>query len=126
MLELLPCALMVLQPGDHHPPAATAAPARLAPEPTSLTLNLSICSYGAVLALSEQLQHHLSSLLPRSSGRDGPRMGIYAEAGVPYVASTWATWMSGGIAVPLATSHPPAELQYVMRDAGVSAVSHPT
>ncbi|KAF6260638.1 hypothetical protein COO60DRAFT_1684228 [Scenedesmus sp. NREL 46B-D3] len=39
-----------------------------------------------------------------------------------YVAATWATWMAGGVAVPLAVSHPPQELEYVIRDAGVSAV----
>jgi acyl-CoA synthetase (AMP-forming)/AMP-acid ligase II len=31
--------------------------------------------------------------------------------------------MAGGVAVPLAVSHPPHELDYVIRDAGISAVS---
>jgi malonyl-CoA/methylmalonyl-CoA synthetase len=31
-------------------------------------------------------------------------------------------WLAGGVAVPLATSHPPAELEYVIRDAEASIV----
>jgi malonyl-CoA/methylmalonyl-CoA synthetase len=31
-------------------------------------------------------------------------------------------WRAGGVAVPLATSHPPPELEYVIRDAGASVV----
>jgi acyl-CoA synthetase (AMP-forming)/AMP-acid ligase II len=58
-----------------------------------------------------------------ASNRDGPRVGIYAEPGMQYAAATWATWMAGGVAVPLAVSHPPHELDYVIRDAGISAVS---
>eukprot|EP00775_Hariotina_reticulata_P011812 gene11812-11956_t len=44
---------------------------------------------------------------------------------MPYVAATWATWMAGGVAVPLAVTHPPHELDYVIRDAGISAVLTP-
>jgi acyl-CoA synthetase (AMP-forming)/AMP-acid ligase II len=39
-----------------------------------------------------------------------------------YVAATYAAWMAGAVAVPLAVSHPPQELDYVIRDAGISAV----
>ncbi len=38
-------------------------------------------------------------------------------------AGTLGIWQAGGIAVPLATSHPPPELDYVLQDAGLSAVS---
>jgi malonyl-CoA/methylmalonyl-CoA synthetase len=31
-------------------------------------------------------------------------------------------WRAGGVAVPLAVSHPPAELEYVIRDSGASVV----
>jgi len=77
-----------------------------------------------VLTAAEHLHGILaktSSHVERTSGY-GPRVGIYAAPGAPYVASTWATWMTGGIAVPLAVSHPAKELQYVIEDAGISAV----
>ena len=45
------------------------------------------------------------------------------------VAPSWAyaavqrgIWRAGGVAVPLAVSHPPAELEYVIKDAGASVV----
>src|SRR4051812_14279205 len=34
-----------------------------------------------------------------------------------YAAVQWGVWRAGGIAVPLAVSHPPAELQYAIGDA---------
>jgi len=54
--------------------------------------------------------------------RWGPRVGIYFKPGVEYVAATWATWMAGGIVVPLATSHTETELQHVIEDAGIRVV----
>ncbi len=39
-----------------------------------------------------------------------------------YPAIQWAIWRAGGIAVPLAVSHPAAELEYVVRDAGADTV----
>jgi len=38
------------------------------------------------------------------------------------VAIQWGIWRAGGIAVPLAVSHPPAELEYVIRDADAETV----
>ncbi|NNF12997.1 MAG: AMP-binding protein [Gemmatimonadetes bacterium] len=44
-----------------------------------------------------------------------------------YVACQWAVWRAGGHGVPLATSHPPAELAYVLDDAEPEAVvAHPS
>jgi len=37
-----------------------------------------------------------------------------------YVQVQWGIWLSGGIAVPLAVSHPLAELEYVLEDTGAS------
>ncbi len=39
-----------------------------------------------------------------------------------YVAAQWGIWRAGGVAVPLAVSHPPAELEQVIRDADASIV----
>jgi len=36
-----------------------------------------------------------------------PRFAIMAPPGPHYVAATWASWLSGGIAVPLCLTHPP-------------------
>ncbi|GBF92979.1 hypothetical protein Rsub_05815 [Raphidocelis subcapitata] len=83
--------------------------------------------YADLLGCSEALASQLAPRLPPAprGAPAGPRVGVYSEPGMPYVAATWAAWMAGGVAVPIATSHPPAEIDYVLRDAGVSAVLAP-
>ena len=50
------------------------------------------------------------------------RIAFYVTPGFDHVAVQWGIWRAGGIAVPLALSHPPAELEYVIRDAEARAV----
>src|ERR1043166_7280222 len=50
------------------------------------------------------------------------RVAFLVPAGFAHVALQWGIWRAGGIAVPLALSHPPAELDYVIRDAEASIV----
>lgn len=108
----LPCVLPVGRSAahlSHYPPRCHCS---------------SVCSYGDLLAGSEKVLAQVAASLPPSNkgAADGPRVGVYAEPGPGYVAVTWATWMAGGIAVPLAVTHPLQELQYVMEDAGVCTV----
>ncbi len=42
--------------------------------------------------------------------------------GFDHVAVQWGIWRAGGLAVPLATSHPPAELAWILDDAEPTAV----
>lgn len=81
--------------------------------------------YGQILTASEDVARLLSKHAQASSrgSPHGPRIGLVAAPGPEYVAATWAIWQAGGIAVPLATSHPARELQYVLEDAGISQVS---
>jgi acyl-CoA synthetase (AMP-forming)/AMP-acid ligase II len=81
--------------------------------------------YGQILTASEDVARLLSKHGQASTpgSPHGPRIGLVAAPGPEYVAATWAIWQSGGIAVPLATSHPARELQYVLEDAGISQVS---
>ena len=54
------------------------------------------------------------------------RVAFLAPPGFRYVAAQWGIWRAGGIAVPLAVSHPPPELEYVIRDAAAEiVVVHP-
>src|SRR5438132_360980 len=58
-------------------------------------------------------------------GRDDlpeARVAFLAPPGFHYVAIQWGIWRAGGIAIPLAVSHPPAELEYVIRDADAETV----
>ena len=56
------------------------------------------------------------------SDHQPPRVGLFATPGPEYLAASMAVWKSGGIVVPLATSHPPRELAYVLSDAGIKTV----
>ena len=50
------------------------------------------------------------------------RVALFIPPGFDHVAIQWGVWRAGGIVVPLALSHPPAELEHVLRDAGVEVV----
>ncbi|HEV2146849.1 MAG TPA: acyl-CoA synthetase [Longimicrobiaceae bacterium] len=67
-----------------------------------------------------------SALLGGNADLAEARVAFIAPPGWHYVAVQWGIWRAGGIAVPLAVSHPPAEMQYVIRDADASVVvAHP-
>ena len=50
------------------------------------------------------------------------RVAFLVAPGFSYPAIQRGIWRAGGVAVPLAVSHPPAELEYVVRDADASVV----
>ncbi len=61
----------------------------------------------------------------RGDLREG-RVAFLTRPDSTYVAVQWGIWRAGGIAVPLAISHPAAEWEYVLRDAGAElAVAGP-
>jgi len=50
------------------------------------------------------------------------RVAFLVPPSFAHVVVSRGIWLAGGVAVPLATSHPPAELEYVIRDADASIV----
>src|SRR5215217_9173525 len=50
------------------------------------------------------------------------RVAFLVEPSFAYAAVQRGIWRAGGVAVPLALSHPAAELDYVIRDSGAQAV----
>jgi len=64
------------------------------------------------------------------AGRDdlaGARVCYLVPPGWDHTVAQWSIWRAGGLAVPLATSHPPAELRHVLDDAEPEAmIVHPT
>ena len=91
--------------------------------------------YGDRLALVTPQGEHRYRQLLAGSGRvarallDGAadlneaRVAFLTEPGAAYVAGQWGAWRAGGVAVPLCVHHPEPELQYVVEDAGVSALA---
>jgi malonyl-CoA/methylmalonyl-CoA synthetase len=72
-------------------------------------------TYTELLAASERVA---GTLLAGRQDLDEARVAFLTPADFSYPAVQWGVWRAGGIAVPLATSHPPPELEYVLRDAG--------
>ncbi|XP_057304020.1 malonate--CoA ligase ACSF3, mitochondrial-like [Hydractinia symbiolongicarpus] len=52
----------------------------------------------------------------------GERIAFLCSNDVMYTSIQWAIWMSGGMAVPLAKSHPQSELDYVINDSQASLI----
>jgi malonyl-CoA/methylmalonyl-CoA synthetase len=71
-------------------------------------------SYGALLEASGRVASHL---LQGRADLEEARVAYFLAPGFDHVAVQWGIWGAGGIAVPLALSYPPAELDYVLRDA---------
>ena len=61
-------------------------------------------------------------LLDGRTDLEEARVAFLITPGFEYVAVQWGIWQAGGIAVPLPVSHPPAELDYLIRDAQSSIV----
>jgi len=63
-----------------------------------------------------------SSLLQKQTDCTGARIAFMVPSGFEYVAVQWGIWLAGGIAVPLCTSHPLPEIEYVLEDTGAEIV----
>jgi len=76
-------------------------------------------TYGDLLSRSAQVA---SSLLDGAADLAEQRIAFLTSPSVEYVAAQWGIWRAGGIAVPLCTMHPPAELTYVIENSDASIV----
>jgi len=88
-------------------------------ERTAITAAEVSFSYRDLLDASARVAACL--LGPRDDLREA-RVAFLASPGFHYVAAQWGIWRAGGVAVPLATSHPPPELEYAIRDADAGVV----
>ena len=62
------------------------------------------------------------SLLADNEDLNQTRVAFLVHPSFAYAAVQRGIWRAGGVAVPLAVSHPPAELEYVIRDSGAALV----
>jgi len=63
------------------------------------------------------------SLLADNDDLNQTRVAFLVHPSFAYAAVQRGIWRAGGVAVPLAVSHPPAELEYVIRDSGAGVVA---
>ncbi|MCI0434071.1 MAG: acyl-CoA synthetase [Gemmatimonadetes bacterium] len=81
-------------------------------------------NYAELLALSARVER---ALLDGDADLHEQRVAFLVPPGGEWAAIQWGIWRAGGIAVPLAISHPPAELGHVIEDADASTiVVHPS
>jgi malonyl-CoA/methylmalonyl-CoA synthetase len=64
-----------------------------------------------------------AALLQGAGDLHEARVAFLVPPGFEYAAVQRGVWRAGGVAVPLATSHPPPELDYVIRDSGAAVVA---
>jgi malonyl-CoA/methylmalonyl-CoA synthetase len=101
------------------PDPPIAMQARAHAERTAVVAPEGRFSYADLLDASARVA---SALLGGADDLGEARVAFLAAPGWHYVATQWGIWRAGGIAVPLAVSHPPAELEYVVQDADASVV----
>lgn len=70
-------------------------------------------SYADLTSSATRLSNHL---ITSRGNLKGERIAFLTPNNASYVIAKWATWLSGGISVPLCKSHPPADLSYVIND----------
>jgi malonyl-CoA/methylmalonyl-CoA synthetase len=104
------------------------------PTSTELPLVSRARAHPASVALVDAAGEHTYAALLDASARVAAALlggaGELAEARVcflvppsfEYAAVQWGVWRAGGIGVPLAVSHPPAELEYAIGDADAAIV----
>ncbi|XP_064168772.1 malonate--CoA ligase ACSF3, mitochondrial [Anguilla rostrata] len=74
-------------------------------------------SYRELYASSLGLAHRIKETLDCGSGDlQGQRISFLCANDASYVVAQWASWMCGGVAVPLYRKHPPCELEYIVAD----------
>jgi malonyl-CoA/methylmalonyl-CoA synthetase len=81
---------------------------------TALVTSEGTFSYGDLLDASRRAA---ATLLAGRKDLEGARVCFLVPPGWDYVVTQWAIWRAGGLAVPMAVSHPPAELAFVLDDA---------
>jgi len=80
-------------------------------------------SYADLLGVSARVA---GALLGERTDLEGDRVAFLVSPGFEYTAVQWGIWRAGGIAVPLALSHPAGELAYTVSDADAgTVVAHP-
>ena len=76
-------------------------------------------TYGQLLDASGRAA---TKLLGGETNLAEARIAFLVKPGFEYVATQWGVWRAGGVAVPLAIMHPPAELAYAIEDSDASVV----
>lgn len=95
------------------------AHAQLNPESAAIVDGAGGHTYAALLDASARVA---AALLGDAGDLGEARVCFLVPPSFEYTAVQWGVWRAGGVAVPLAVSHPPAELEYAIGDADAAIV----
>jgi malonyl-CoA/methylmalonyl-CoA synthetase len=73
-------------------------------------------------AIDEAAARLATTLLAGARDLDEARVALHVPPGAGFLTALTAVWKAGGIAVPLPLAYPPPEIDYMLRDAGISTV----
>ncbi|XP_068470500.1 probable CoA ligase CCL8 isoform X2 [Phaseolus vulgaris] len=79
-------------------------------------------SYKELISSAQKISNLLCASDAQTGSLGGARIGIVAKPSAEFVAGIIGIWLSGGVAVPLATSYPEVELLYVIDNSDISAI----
>ncbi|GAU13873.1 hypothetical protein TSUD_262000 [Trifolium subterraneum] len=79
-------------------------------------------SFKQLICSAQKISNLLCGSHVNAGNLGGARIGIVAKPSAEFVAGILGTWLSGGVAVPLAVSYPEVELLYVMNNSDTSAI----
>jgi malonyl-CoA/methylmalonyl-CoA synthetase len=100
-------------------PLPFVARAEAVPERTAIAGEAGEFTYRELLEASARVAAYL---LGGRADLEEARVAFFIPPCFEHIAVQWGIWRAGGIAVPLAVSHPASELEYVIADAGASIV----
>jgi len=92
------------------------------PERTAIESSLGAFTFAQLHARAAQIA---GALLHTQRDLQEARVAFWIPPGFDFTATLLGIWAAGGSAVPLAISHPPAELEHVIHDAAASIVIAP-
>ncbi|XP_022152972.1 malonate--CoA ligase isoform X2 [Momordica charantia] len=93
-------------------------------ESVAIRANQKSHSYGQLISSALKISALLTSsdIKTEHGNLGGAKVGIVAKPSAEFLAGVLGTWLSGGVAVPLALSYPEAELLHVLNDSEVSMI----
>ena len=101
---------------DVKPPFLQAIHSKLSSESAIIDIH-GTHTYKEIIDNSKKLSERILTLAKReevSEYLNGERIVFLCPNNVIYTVVQWATWMSGGMAVPLCNIHPKSELDYIV------------
>lgn len=88
-------------------------------ERTAIIDSLGAHSYSKLLRFSQSIEEQLKSVI---NSETQTRISFLCPSDIRYVATQWACWLGGNVAVPLYHQHPNTMLEYYIKDSQSSVL----